>query len=86
MKCQICDLEMKLIPAGVSKKTGRPYKEFWACPDKCQKPNQKVSSDQQMIIDILMAMDKKINERFDGLGKYLVEKLDKKDILKDMKF
>ncbi len=25
---------MKLIPAGTSKRTGKPYKAFYACPDK----------------------------------------------------
>lgn len=34
--CQECGLEMNLIPAGVSKKTGKPYKAFLACPNKCK--------------------------------------------------
>ncbi len=29
--CEQCDKEMKLIPAGVSKKTGKPYSAFWSC-------------------------------------------------------
>jgi hypothetical protein len=30
-KCPVCQGEMKLIPAGISKKSGKPYPEFWAC-------------------------------------------------------
>jgi|SRR3990172_7727157 len=34
MICPKCKSEMKLIPAGISKKTGKPYQAFYACPDK----------------------------------------------------
>lgn len=30
--CPVHNIVMKLHPAGVSKKTGKPYKAFWACP------------------------------------------------------
>lgn len=36
--CKVCGYEMKLIPAGVSKKTNRPYEAFYACPNKCKQP------------------------------------------------
>lgn len=29
--CEMCESAMKLIPAGVSKKTGRQYNAFWSC-------------------------------------------------------
>lgn len=29
--CERCDIEMRLIPAGVSKKSGKPYSAFWSC-------------------------------------------------------
>ncbi|MFH1046725.1 MAG: hypothetical protein V1738_00315 [Patescibacteria group bacterium] len=29
--CERCDIEMRLIPAGISKKTGKPYSAFWSC-------------------------------------------------------
>lgn len=35
--CQQCGSVKKVIPAGVSKKTGRPYKAFSACPKNCGK-------------------------------------------------
>jgi len=31
MICDLCGAEMKLIPAGVSKKTGKPYNAFYSC-------------------------------------------------------
>lgn len=31
MICNICGKEMKLVPAGVSKKTGKPYNSFYSC-------------------------------------------------------
>ena len=35
--CPEHGIVMKLHPAGVSKKTGKPYKAFWACPiDGCR--------------------------------------------------
>jgi len=33
MLCPNCDVEMKLIPAGVSKSTHKPYKAFYSCPE-----------------------------------------------------
>ena len=35
MVCQICGSQKNQIPAGVSKKTGKSYNAFWACPNKC---------------------------------------------------
>lgn len=32
--CIECGAILTLVPAGVSKKTGKAYKAFWACPDK----------------------------------------------------
>lgn len=29
--CEKCDSEMRLVPAGVSKRTGKPYSAFWSC-------------------------------------------------------
>jgi len=29
--CEKCDTEMRLIPAGISKKSGKPYSAFWSC-------------------------------------------------------
>lgn len=32
MNCPICNIPMKLVAAGVSRKTGRAYSAFWSCP------------------------------------------------------
>lgn len=32
--CPIHGLDMKLVPSGVSKKTGKRYNAFYACPDR----------------------------------------------------
>ena len=34
MLCSIHQVEFREIPAGVSKKTGKPYNAFMACPEK----------------------------------------------------
>jgi len=31
--CPLCGKNLKLVPAGVSKTTGRPYKAFYSCMD-----------------------------------------------------
>lgn len=33
MECPICNIEMKLVPAGVSKKSGKEYSAFYSCPE-----------------------------------------------------
>ena len=38
MNCITCQKPLILIPAGVSRKTNRPYDAFWACPDKHIQP------------------------------------------------
>lgn len=32
--CERCDREMRLVPAGTSKKTGKPYSAFWSCDQR----------------------------------------------------
>jgi hypothetical protein len=44
--CSVCNSQMQLIPAGVSKKTGKPYNSFLVCPNKC-KPDYKPSPPPQ---------------------------------------
>ena len=31
-ECTACGTPMRLIEAGISKKTGNPYSAFWSCP------------------------------------------------------
>ena len=36
--CKLCGSQMKIIPAGVSKKTGKAYDSFLSCPNRCKQP------------------------------------------------
>ena len=44
-QCPVCQSAIKHIPAGISRKTGKPYNEFWSCINRnCDftwKPTQK---------------------------------------------
>lgn len=44
-QCVQCGAELKQIPAGVSKTTGRPYQAFVTCPNRCgqTKPQQSIT-------------------------------------------
>ena len=33
--CETCGAPVRHIPAGESRKTGKPYDEFWACEARC---------------------------------------------------
>ena len=32
--CPICQSEIRHVPGGISKKTNKPYSEFWSCENK----------------------------------------------------
>ena len=36
--CPTCKSQLKFVPAGVSRKTGKPYQGFFTCPNRCPKP------------------------------------------------
>lgn len=43
--CPIHDTDWKLVPGGVSKKTGKRYNPFWACPERgCNEKPQRTSA------------------------------------------
>ena len=66
--CVKCNLPWKLVPAGTSRKTGKPYPSFYAC-DACkhtmnveQKPAQndnlvRIEAKLDKILDILETSD-----------------------------
>lgn len=35
-QCPKCHSLLKIIPAGVSKASGKPYKAFYSCPSRCE--------------------------------------------------
>jgi len=53
--CKIHKVDFKLIPAGVSKKTGRPYPAFEVCPvEGCnEKPQAPLNSSDPLDMKIL---------------------------------
>ena len=74
-KCKICGQDLVQIPAGISKKTGKPYDSFLSCPNRCKKSETfGVIPKQGDGNGILM-------DRLDAMGKYIqeevVEKLDR---------
>jgi len=49
-KCPEHDKPMKLIPAGTSKKTGKPYKAFYACTSyNCRETAPAVDEEDSMV-------------------------------------
>ena len=34
--CKVCGTHLKLIPAGISKTTQKPYSAFYSCPNRCK--------------------------------------------------
>lgn len=77
--CPGCNEESLYINEGISKKTGKPYKN-----EKCSKcgylkwidikqPAQNSGND--IILETLQEEFKKLNERFDSLATYLAGKL-----------
>lgn len=73
--CESCGSEKKLIPAGVSKKTGRPYKEFWTCPNRCNSKLKSVIQGDSMLMEEMVDFRREVNERLDKLISYVVDKL-----------
>ena len=73
--CESCGAEKKLIPAGVSKRTGKSYKEFYACPNKCKNAFKRAVSGDSIVLEELAEFRREVNERLDKLISYVVEKL-----------
>ncbi len=87
--CPVCGSELKTIPAGVSKKTGKPYQSFTACPNKCKtswnnpspqpqnSPTTKDSgtSGDMLILEEIQSLRKEFKDRMTNLAQYLQSKL-----------
>lgn len=78
--CKICNSEMKLIPAGVSKATGKPYQSFMACPNKCRTPlnNTKAPNPYSVEFNAIRGQFEDLNKRLDSLADYLKAHFDGK--------
>jgi len=44
--CPQCGNDLKLVPSGISKKTGKPYNSFYSCSARCgyTQPTKSVES------------------------------------------
>ena len=66
-QCKTHKIEMKLIPAGISKKTNNPYNTFYGCPNReCKEtakaPKQPVKQDTvQSSIQASVALNDAVN-------------------------
>lgn len=60
--CPVHQFEFRQVPAGISKKTGKPYSAFWACPEMgcTQKP---VPDARAQVINDLEADQAYINSK-----------------------
>ena len=84
--CPNCGNNIRYVPAGISKRTGRSYGEFLSCSDRnCEFTWRKPREQQQKIDGGALLMDelqngfKEVNERLDKLIAFVVDKLGKKD-------
>ena len=82
--CPKCDSPIKRVPAGVSRKTGKPYDAFMACEDRnCdytarveyEKPIPKKANGDALIMDELQKGFKELNDRLDSLAQFLSKHL-----------
>ena len=94
ISCPNCQSPIKYVPAGVSKRTGKPYNEFWSCrnpdcsftwrPDKIKqviKPPQTLTfSPENMIkyLGVLRGDIKRLEEKIDKIEK-IVERFSNED-------
>ena len=80
--CPYCNSSVTRIPAGISKRTGKPYGEFWACENRdCKftwhpkdKPQPRKPKPPDPILFILDEL-RALNKRLDKMADFLVEKL-----------
>ncbi len=80
--CPQCGNDINHIPAGVSRKTGKPYNEFWACSQKCgyvwRPVKEPKGSGEALIMEEIVNGFKEVNERLDKLIAYITTNLPKK--------
>lgn len=86
--CPVCGSELKTIPAGISKKTGKPYQSFTTCPKGCKTSwnnsspqtqnspavNQNAQDGSLILAEEISQLRTEINGRLDKLAEYLKSK------------
>ena len=59
--CETCGNQMKKVPAGISKKTGKSYKEFYVC-ETCKPKQGSKDNTQEHILTGLRSIFKLLEE------------------------
>jgi hypothetical protein len=89
--CDSCGKVLRLVPAGVSKKTGKNYGAFWSCDRTCgttkpyasgtpkQPEPPKMDTGFQMVMDEVNRVNKRL-EHIWNLLKQINDKLPKSQI------
>ena len=70
-QCPKCGSSIKLVPAGVSKRTGKPYNAFYACSNRDCDYIFRQSSKQDKIVEALKQILKNqvaISQKIDKLA------------------
>jgi hypothetical protein len=87
--CQDCGAPLKVIPAGISKSTGKPYKAFKACSQRCgytekideqNQPNSFVKKDKESV-EVLKEISSDIKEIKDYIKDIMVEYAEKNKLV-----
>ena len=77
LNCPKCDGQTKIVPAGISKKTGRPYDSFFSCLDRECGGTMKIQNAPRPndVNPSVLLMDeiKRIDTRIDNASKQFVE-------------
>jgi len=87
--CPVHNLEFRLVPAGVSKKTGNPYNAFYACPERgCREKPQDAPRAPQAQGQVSTATSARkasqnanlsvTKEDLHSFGKWILEEMDKR--------
>lgn len=81
INCPQCGNPIKYVAAGISRKTGKKYSEFWSCSQRCgftwradriEPPKSGAETNRDII---LIEKIDELNKRLDDLGIYLKSKL-----------
>lgn len=80
--CKVCGSPKKDIPAGISKKTGKPYSAFQACPNRCVEPRydnneprgwSKPVEVNPDFVDVLTTINAKVDKIIEILSREMPE-------------
>jgi len=77
--CSNCETPMRLIPSGISKKTGKSYDAFYSCPNNRECGSKPISiGGKKPQGEGLLMMDelRETNKRLDSMADYLIKRFE----------